>query len=72
MINILKYNHGQKSLKLPFIIYADMESLLGKIDICHSNPEKSSTTKIKKHTASGYSLFTHCSFEVIKNNHDYY
>ena len=28
--NILKYNHGEKSMKVPFIIYADMESLLEK------------------------------------------
>ena len=23
--NIIKYNHGEKSLKVPFIIYADLE-----------------------------------------------
>ena len=38
----------------------------------HSNPEKSSTTKINKHTASGYSLFTHCSFDTTKNKFDYH
>ena len=25
---ILKYNHGEKSVKVPFIIYVDLESLL--------------------------------------------
>ena len=49
---ILKYNQGGKSMKVPFIIYADIESLLEKLNICH-NPEKSSTTKINKHTPSG-------------------
>ena len=39
---------------------------------CHNNPEKSSATKINKHTASGYSLFTHCSFDTKKNKLDYY
>ena len=34
-------------MKAPFIIYADMESLLEKIDTCHSNLKKSSTTKVK-------------------------
>ena len=29
---ILKYNHGEKSLKVPFIIYAELESLLEKIN----------------------------------------
>ena len=27
---ILKYNHGEKSLKTPFVIYADLECLLMK------------------------------------------
>ena len=39
---------------------------------CHNNPEKSSTTKINKHTPSGYSLFTHCSSNVTKNKLSYY
>ena len=69
---ILKYNQGEKSMKVPFIIYADLESLLEKMNTCHNNPEKSSTTKINKHTPSGYSLFTHCSFDTTKNKLDYY
>ena len=36
--SILKYNHGDKSIKILFIIYADMESLLDKINTSHSNP----------------------------------
>ena len=28
--NIIKYNQGDKLLKLPFIIYADLECLLKK------------------------------------------
>ena len=43
-----------------------MKSLLEKIDTCHNNPKKSSTTKINKHTSSGYLLFTHCSFDASK------
>ena len=59
-------------MKVPFIIYADIEFLLKKVNTCHSNPEKSSTTKIKKYKASGYSLFTHCSFDTTKSKLDYY
>ena len=50
---ILKYNQGEKSMKVPFIIYADLEFLLEKINTCHNNPEKLSTTKINKHAPSG-------------------
>ena len=69
---IRKYNHGEKSMKVPLIIYAGLESLLEKIITCCNNPKKSSTTKINKHTPSGYSLFTHCSFDTAKNKLDYY
>ena len=39
---ILKYNHGEKSMKVLFIIYADLESLLEKMSTCHNNPKTSS------------------------------
>ena len=70
--SILKYNYGEKSMKIPFIIYAGMDSLLEKIDTFPNNPEKSSTTKINKHTASGYSLFTHRLFDATNSKHNYY
>ena len=42
---ILKYIPGTKSLKVPFIICADLECLLEKITTCSNNPEKSYTEK---------------------------
>ena len=70
--NIIKYNHGEKSMKLPFVIYADLEYLLEKISTCENNSNESSTTKINKHTPSGYSIFTSCSFDESKNKLNYY
>ena len=67
---ISKYNYGENSMKLPFIIYAAMESLLEKVNICHNNSKRSSTTVINKHTSSGCSLFTHFLFDAIKNKFD--
>ena len=55
-------------MKIPFIIYADIESLIKKIGTCHNNFEKLLTTKINKHTASSYSLFTHGSFDNTKTS----
>ena len=64
---IIKYNQGEKSIRFPFIIYADLECLLEKISTCYNTlEESSSTTEINKHTPSGYSLFTHCSFDKTK------
>ena len=47
--NIIKCNHGEKSMKVPFIIYADLECLLEKMSTCINNPNESSATKINKH-----------------------
>ena len=68
----LEYKHGEKSLKVPFMIYADLECLLKKIHSCQNDPEKSSTEKKAKHIPSGYALFIHCSFDASKNELDYY
>ena len=70
--NIIKYNHGEKSMKVPFVIYADLECILEKMSTCMDNPNESYTTKINKHILSGYSIFTSCSFDESKNKLNYY
>ena len=64
---ILKYNHGEKSMKAPFIIDADLECLLEKMHSCRNNSEKSYAEKKTKQTPSGYSLFTNCLFDSTEN-----
>ena len=59
-------------MKVPFITDVDLELLLEKMSTCHSNPEKSLTTKINKHIAPDNSLFTHCSFDTTKNKFDHH
>ena len=59
-------------MKAPFVTHADMESLLVKIDNCQNNPEKTSTVKINSHRPSGFPMFTHWPFDVMKNKLDYY
>ena len=38
--NILKFNQYMKSDKMPYITYADVESLIKKIGVCANNPDK--------------------------------
>ena len=59
-------------MKVPFVIYVDLECLLEKISACMNNPNESYTTKIIKHTPSGYAIFTSCSFDESKNKLNYY
>ena len=42
---LLKYQPGVKSMKAPYIIVADIKSLLRKMDTCANDPSKSSTEK---------------------------
>ena len=68
----LKYVSGEKSLKVPFVFYADLECLLKKINTCQNNPDKSYTEKKATHRPSSYSLTTCCSFDKSLNYQKYY
>ena len=50
---ILEFNQYQAFDKAQFIIYADLECLIEKIDECKNNLENSLTTKVVKHIPSG-------------------
>ena len=69
---ILEFNQYQKSDKAPFLIYADLEYIMEKIDGCKNNPEDSSTAKLRKHIPSGFSLSTISLYRSIENEHDGY
>ena len=69
---ILEFNQYQKSDKAIFIIYADLERIIEKIDGCKNNPENSSTTKVSKHIPSGFSMSTISLFRSKENKHDVY
>ena len=55
--NILAFQNHQKQMKAPYVIYADFESLVKKIQGCERDPEKkykSYTEKTEWHEACGY------------------
>ena len=70
--NKLKYRYGEKLLKAPFIIYADLECLLKKEQSCQNNPKKSYTERKAKHKPSRYSWSLICSFDETKNKRKFY
>ena len=55
---ILEFNQYQKSDKAPFIIYADLECIIEKVDGCKNNPENSSTSKVSENIPSSFSMST--------------
>ena len=54
----LEFKQYQKSDKASLIIYADVQSMIEKIDRCKNNPENSSTTKRSEHSPSAFSMST--------------
>ena len=68
----IKYLPGEKSLKVPFIIYADLECLLKKMQSCKNNPKNSYTEKKVKHKPSGYAWCSICLFDDTKNKCYFY
>ena len=58
---IIFKNHW-RSEKVPFIIYADMESILKPIEKCDSDPNRKYTQKYQKHEPISFSYYIKCSF----------
>ena len=69
---ILEFNQYKKSYKAPFIIYADLECIIEKVDGCKNNPKNSLTTKVSEHVPSCFPMPTISSFRSIENKHDVY
>ena len=58
-----------KSHKMPYIVHADIESLIKKIDGCTNNPEKFLTTKLGENIRCGYSMSIICLFYLVRKKH---
>ena len=69
--NILEFKQNMKSDKMSHINYADIESLIKKIDGCANNPEKYSV-EIGVHIPPGYSMSKICRFDHIEIKHTFY
>ena len=55
---IVKYTDGQYQFKVPFVIYADSESILVPVSGAPNNPEIPSTRGINIHQPSGWCMYS--------------
>ena len=53
--NTMEFKNFYKQMKVPYVIYADFECVLEKIDGCEPPPDKSYTVKTEKHEPCGFS-----------------
>ena len=54
---------------MTYIIFADFECLIKKIDGCANNSKKSLATKTGNHILCRYSMLTIWEFDHIENKH---
>ena len=64
---IVEYSKGQHQLKVPFIMYADFESILEPIQGVSNNPEQPSTKGVNAHKPSGWCLHSKFAYGKIKS-----
>ena len=57
----VKFKNYERKIKSPFIIYADLESILVPEDNGKQNPEESYTNKYEKHIACSYGYELVCA-----------
>ena len=61
----ISFKHFERGQRVPFVIYADFESLLKPISRCDPNPEISSTTKYQKHEPISFSYYIKCFEDTV-------
>ena len=64
--NTLQFQNYHQQMKVPYVIYADFESIIEKYDTCIPPPERSSTTKTGVHKPCGFSLVARRSESEFK------
>ena len=64
---IVEYSNGQHQFKVPFIMYADFESILEPIQGVSNNPNQSSTRGVNVHKPSGWCLHSKFAYGNIEN-----
>ena len=61
--NILKFNNFHKQLPVPFIIYADFEAIMKKVQGCRPKDNKSYTEAYQTHEDCGYGYKVVCCYK---------
>ena len=63
----VRYSNGQHQFKVPFIMYADFESILEPIQGVKNSPNVPSTMRVNSHKPSGWCLHSKFAYGKVKN-----
>ncbi|XP_065662924.1 selenoprotein V-like [Hydra vulgaris] len=56
----MQFTNHNKSMRVPFVVYADFESFIKQIDTCEPNPNESYTKQYQKHIPSSFCYCIKC------------
>ena len=63
----IEFKNGQNQFKVPFIMYADFESILELIESPNPNPNRSYTNEVNQHTPSGWCVYSKFTYGYVDN-----
>ena len=61
----VRFNHVGRSMRVPFVVYADFESRIIPINTCSPNEKQSFTKQYQKHIPSSYCYYIKCFDETV-------
>ena len=65
--SFISFIHHNRSIKVPFVVYADFEAFTEEISSCEPSQDKSFTNKYQKHKPSGFCFKIVCFHEQLFN-----
>ena len=62
----VEFKDGQNQFKVPFIMYADFESILEPMDpVKPGSPNQPYTNEVNQHTPSGWCVYSKFAYEDV-------
>ena len=64
----VEFNNGQNQFRVPFIMYADFESILEPMDpVEPGSPSQPCTNEVNQHTPSGWCVYSKFAYGDVDN-----
>ena len=61
----ISFQNHNRSMRVPFIVYADFESFTPQLSACQSNPNESYPKRYEKHIPSGFCYHIKCFDDTL-------
>ena len=63
----IEFKDGQNQFKVPFIMYADFESILEPIESPNPNPNQPYTNEVNQHISSGWCVYSKLAYGEVED-----